>query len=167
VEPAGFLERLAVQTPPGLTVSAVDEVPVDWPSLQSMIREWAWRATLPLGSDPDDAEARVAGFLALDTFPWEMRREKEKEPRRYDLRATVLDLAVERTPAGPALRARLKADAGGRPEQLAAALGYDPRHLRIHRLALVLDQPGGSGETTEQEHETDTAAQRDEARSAP
>jgi len=108
-------------------------------SLQSLVTEWTWRAQLPPGADATDAGARVAGFLARESFPWEQQR--DKDIRRYDLRALVLDLAVEEMPDGAALRARFKAEAVGRPEQLAAALCYDPREVRIHRLALHLQSP--------------------------
>ena len=137
VDPAEFAARLAGETPPGLEVRHVDEVPLAWPSLQSLVREWAWRALLPPATDAGAARQVVTAFLARDSCPWEQQR--EKEVRRYDLRALVLALAVEETAEGPALLARFKAEAGGRPEQLAAALGYDPRLIRIHRLALVLD----------------------------
>jgi radical SAM-linked protein len=142
IAPAAFAERLAVQTPPGLEVREVVEVPLTWPSLQSLVREWSWRAELPAETDVAALRAAVAEFLARDTFPWEQRR--EKEVKRYDLRALVLSLEVEERDAGPALRARLKAEAGGRPEQLAAALGFDSHEVRIHRLALVLEQPAAA-----------------------
>lgn len=137
--PAVFAARLEPQTPPGLVVQQVDEVPLSWPSLQSLVHEWTWRAQLPPGTDPAAARRQVDEFLARETFPWEQKR--EKEVKRYDLRALVLELAVEEHPQGPALRARFKAEAGGRPEQLASALGYDPQQVRIHRLALGLDMP--------------------------
>jgi len=136
--PEEFARRLRAQTPPGLEIRSVDEVPLALPSLQSLVRQWAWRATLPAGSDPAEARARVADFLAQSTFPWEQRR--EKETKRYDLRALVLDLQVEETAAGVALLSRLKAEAGGRPEQIAAALGYDTQQVRVHRLAITLAQ---------------------------
>ena len=135
--PGEFAARLAPQTPPGLTVEGVEEVPLAWPSLQSLVRDWTWRAQLPPGTDAADARRRIEEFLARATFPWEQRR--EKEVKRYDLRALVLDLDVAETVEGPALLVRFKAEAGGRPEQLAAALGYDPQLVRIHRLALVLE----------------------------
>jgi radical SAM-linked protein len=139
IDPADFAARLRAQTPPGLDVREVVEVPLAWPSLQSLVREWSWRAQLPPETDAAALRAAVAAFLARDSFPWEHRR--EKEVKRYDLRALVLALEVEENAEGPALRARLKAEAGGRPEQLVAALGFDPRAARIHRLALVLEQP--------------------------
>jgi radical SAM-linked protein len=139
VDPDIFAERLATQTPPGLEVRQVVEVPIAWPSLQSLVREWDWRAQLPAGTDVAALRIAVGEFMARESFPWEQRR--EKEVKRYDLRALVLSLDVELREEGPALRARLKAEAGGRPEQLAAALGFDAREIRIHRLALVLERP--------------------------
>ena len=143
LDPAEFRARLAVQTPPGLTIEAVEEVPLAWPSLQSLVREWTWRAQLPPASDPAAVRRVVQEFLARDTFPWEQKR--EKEVRRYDLRALVLSIDVEEGPTGPVLVARFKAEAGGRPEQLAAALGYDPQRVRIHRVSLGLATPAVAG----------------------
>src|SRR3712207_3307448 len=42
-DPGEFQERLAVQTPPGLTIERVEEVALQLPSLQSLVREWIWR----------------------------------------------------------------------------------------------------------------------------
>ncbi len=141
IGPEEFAGRLAPQTPPGLTVTAVEEVPLALPSLQSLVREWTWRAQLPPGTDQDHVRHVVQEFLARDTFPWEQKR--EKETKKFDLRALVLDLEFEERPDGPALLARFKAEAGGRPEQLAAALGYDPHSVRIHRVRLWLATPAG------------------------
>jgi radical SAM-linked protein len=138
MEPADFAARLRSQTPPGLTITAVEEVPLTLPSLQSQVREWIWLARLPAGSDAGDARARVAAFLDRDAVPWEMQR--DKEVRRFDLRPLVLALAVEVEDGSVLLRMRLRAEAGGRPEQVAAALGYDPTTLRVHRAAIVLDR---------------------------
>jgi radical SAM-linked protein len=137
--PAEFHERLAAQTPPGLTVEQVEEVLLNLPSLQSLVREWTWRAQFPHDTDRAGLRAAVDGFIARETVPWEHRR--EKEVKRYDLRALVLDLGIEDRPEGPALVVRFKAEAGGRPEQLAAALGYDPQTVRNHRLSLGLVSP--------------------------
>lgn len=139
VAPRQFHERLARQTPPGLTIERVDDVPLTLPSLQSLVTEWTWRAQFPRDADPAALRDAIARFLERDSFPWEQRR--EKEVKHYDLRALVIDATVELTEAGPAFIARFKAEAGGRPEQLAAALGFDPHAIRMHRLALGLVTP--------------------------
>ena len=142
VEPTVFHDRLARQTPPGLTIERVDEVPLALPSLQSLVKEWTWRAQFPRDADPAALRDAIGQFLQRDSFPWEQRR--EKEVKRYDLRALVIDARFEETEDGPALIARFKAEAGGRPEQLAAALGYDPHTIRMHRLALGLATPAAA-----------------------
>ncbi|MGH2585429.1 MAG: TIGR03936 family radical SAM-associated protein [Dehalococcoidia bacterium] len=139
MDPAEFRTRLAAQTPPGLTIEQVEEVPLALPSLQSLVREWTWLAQFPPATDAATLRVKVEDFLSRETLPWEQQR--EKEVKRYDLRALVLDLAVEERPEGPALVARFKAEAGGRPEQLTAALGFNPREVRIHRLTLGLATP--------------------------
>ncbi|MGD9890237.1 MAG: TIGR03936 family radical SAM-associated protein [Dehalococcoidia bacterium] len=139
IDPHQFHDRLSLQTPPGLSIERVDEVPLNLPSLQSLVKEWTWRAQFPPDVDPEVVREQVDQFLERDSFPWEQRR--EKEVKRFDLRALVLDIDVESRPEGPAFVARFKAEAGGRPEQLAAAMGYDPHLIRMHRLSLGLGVP--------------------------
>ena len=137
ITPAEFQSRLAAQTPPGLAITAVDDIPLAWPSLQSLVREWIWRVDLPPDTDMDSVQRTVAALLSSASLPWSLHR--EKEVKHYDLRPLVLDLRVDKAAPGPALIARMRAEAGGRPEQVVAALGLDPQQIRIHRAALVLD----------------------------
>lgn len=136
MEPAEFARRLAAQTPPGLSVSAVDDVPVAWPSLQSLVQAWRWRVRLPEGAGAAALREGVAQLLARPSIPSEVKR--EKETKAYDLRPLILDLRVEADAGQVALVMTTRAEAGGRPEQVAAALGIEPRTVRIHRLGLDL-----------------------------
>jgi radical SAM-linked protein len=136
VTPDEFLRRLRPQLPHGVAAVAAREVPVALPSLQSQLRAAEYRVTLPEGTAPA-AAAAVAAFLARASVPWEHRR--EGEVRRYDLRPLVEWLRVEAADP-PRLLMRLRADPGatGRPDQVAAALGF-AGPLRVHRTALILD----------------------------
>lgn len=141
VPSAEFRERLAAQTPPGLSVQRVEEIALSVPSLQSLVREWTWRAVFPASTDRAALGRAVADLLALGSLRWELRR--EKEVKRYDLRALIYDLSLDpdtadTATASPSLSMRLKAEAGGRPEQVARALGYDPQQVLIHRTSLIL-----------------------------
>lgn len=138
VDPAELVRRLQPQLPRGVSIGDAREVPVSLPSLQSQLRAAEYRAVLPEGAGPADAKRAVADFLARDSVPWEHRR--EKEVKRYDLRPLVEWLRVEPGTDPPVLVMRLRADPGatGRPDQVAAALGY-PGPLRVHRTALILD----------------------------
>lgn len=139
IAPDEFRDRLVAQTPPGLAITAVEVMPLVWPSLQSFVREWTWRVELPPCTDMESVRRAVAALLASASLPWTLRR--EKEVKHYDLRPLVLELRIDEAAPGPVLIARMRAEAGGRPEQVAAALGLDPQQIRIHRLALVLDAP--------------------------
>ena len=149
VEPGEFRARVAPQLPPGVTVAAVQEVALTLPSLQSQLRAAEYRVTLPAGTDAAAVAAAVAAFLARESIPWEHQREKEL--KRYDLRPLVTWLRVDAASHPPALVMRLRADPGatGRPDQVAAALGY-PGPPRVHRTALILaDAPVAAGTATE------------------
>jgi radical SAM-linked protein len=139
IAPDEFRSRLAAQTPPGLAITAVDDIPLGWPSLQSLVRGWTWRVELPPDTDMESLRRAVAALLSRESLPWSLHR--EKEVKHYDLRPLVLDLQVDDAAPGPALIARMRAEAGGRPEQVVAALGLGPQRVRIHRLALELDTP--------------------------
>ncbi|MER3420132.1 MAG: hypothetical protein C4290_06235 [Chloroflexota bacterium] len=141
VEPHEFVERLRRQCPPGVAVVAAEDVPLTLPSLQSQLRAATYWTSLPEGTDPNEAERRVAAFLAKDSVPWEHRR--DNEVRRYDLRPLVEWLWVDRSVTPPRLVMRLRATPGatGRPDQVVAALGFPPP-LRVHRIGLILDETG-------------------------
>jgi radical SAM-linked protein len=136
-----FAAAVTGQLPAGLGIGAVEETPLSAPSVQSQVREWEWRALLPAATEPVALRGQVAALLARTELPWELRR--EKEVKQYDLRAVIRELAVEDGPP-PALWMRLRAEAGGRPEQVASALGFEPQTVRIHRLALHLAGPAAT-----------------------
>lgn len=137
-EPAAVLEQLRPQLPAGVQVHAAREVDPAEPSLQSQLRAAEYRLTLPDVVSPAHADRAVAIFLARESLPWEQQR--EKEVKRYDLRPLVERLEVEACGPPVSLRMRLDARPGatGRPDQVAAALGFSGP-ARVHRLALILE----------------------------
>lgn len=136
--PDDFRQRLQAQLPAGVRITAVEEVAISEPSVQSQLRATEYELQLSSQSNPDAIERRVAEFLAAESFPWEHVR--EKQTRRYDLRPLVLDLHLERRSDATVLVARLRAEetGTGRPDQLAAALGLSEQVTSIERTALVL-----------------------------
>ena len=137
-----FLKRIEPQLLPDLDVFGTDEVPIDSPSLQSLVRESEYLVTVDYPEPGGTLEAAVDDLLAAETLPWEHRR--EKEVRRYDLRKQVHDLWVEETSDGDATIGMLlqtDPDASGRPEQVTAALGIEEPPIAIHRSKIVLAAP--------------------------
>lgn len=139
--PETVAQRLSPQLPPGVMIRAASDVHHAEPSLQSQLRAAEYRLTLRDEVSAEQAACAVAAFLALDSLPWEQQR--EKEVKRYDLRPLVERMEVLPGPPPVSLLMRLDARPGatGRPDQVAAALGLGAP-LGVHRLALVLENPG-------------------------
>lgn len=133
-----FLEDVTQQLPAGIEILGVEEVGLGVPSLQSEVRWSDYEVEVPADRDSSEVEEAVRRFLASESVPWEHLR--DKEVRRYDIRALVWDIRLEGQANGAhRLAMRLRADntGTGRPEQVASALGLSPPTL-IHRRRLVL-----------------------------
>lgn len=141
LSPFYFLRKLGPQLPGGIEVKEAIDVPLEWPSLQSQVQQAEYRVRLESDVPQTVAQEAVRGFLGKETLPWEHRR--DKEVRRYDLRAHVQDLWVLEAGKGRAvLGMLLKTDqtGAGRAEQVVAALGLPPPQ-EVHRVRLVLQAP--------------------------
>ncbi len=140
VGPQDFVREVSEQMPEGLAVREVWEVGMALPSLQSEVRWAEYQVDIDSGAEQENVRSAVEAFLAAASIPWEHMR--EKEVRKYDIRALVQDIWFEESPAGARgcrLGMRLRADSGGsgRPEQVAAALGLG-EPVAIHRTKLIL-----------------------------
>ena len=141
-----FLKQIEPQILPDLHVYGTEEIPIDSPSLQSLVRESEYLVTVPSGENGgpgslEQLEQAIDNLLEAETLPWEHRR--EKEVRRYDLRKQVHDLWVEEAGNGAATIGMLlqtDPEASGRPEQVAAALGLGAP-TAVHRSRIVLAAP--------------------------
>ncbi|HXF50211.1 MAG TPA: TIGR03936 family radical SAM-associated protein [Dehalococcoidia bacterium] len=144
VAPERFLEAARTQAPPGLELLAAEEVGLGLPSLQSEMRWAEYEVETPAdGWTPERAREAVERFLAAESIPWEHQR--EKETKRYDIRAMVQDLRVLESPPGRIriwMRLRHDQEVAGRAEQVAAALGLpEPERIVRTRLALAETSP--------------------------
>jgi len=137
--PKGLLSGLATQLPAGITLVSAEEISLALPSVQADVRFAEYDVDVP-GVSIDAARQATERFLAAESVPWEHRR--EEEVRSYDIRALVdrVDVSGARDEGGVRLKMRLRNDndGAGRPEQVAAALGFPPPE-RIHRTKLVLE----------------------------
>ncbi|HWQ28464.1 MAG TPA: TIGR03936 family radical SAM-associated protein [Dehalococcoidia bacterium] len=139
VSPEAFLNAAAKEAPPGLELLSAEEVGLSLPSLQSEMRWAEYEVEAPAdGWTPDRAREAIERFLAAESIPWEHQR--EKETKRYDIRAVVQDLRLLDSPPGRIrlwMRLRHDQEVAGRAEQVAAALGL-PEPERIVRTRLIL-----------------------------
>jgi radical SAM-linked protein len=139
VAPQFFVSALNQQLPPGLRVDKVFPISPDLPSLQSQINQAEYRVELETSSGPADIQAALNNLLALEHLPWQHQR--DTGPHQYDLRVLIdtLWLIDWQAPVGSlGMRLQCNSQGSGRPEQVAAALGFSKRPQSIHRTQLIL-----------------------------
>ena len=119
--------------PPGLQVTQIETVDLRLPALQTELEASEYNLTF-LEPFPELAD-RVQALLSAISLP------RQRRERDYDLRPLIMDIQIL-PPYGldrPQLNVRLVAREGatGRPEEVIAALGYDPQLVRVHRNRLL------------------------------
>jgi radical SAM-linked protein len=139
IQPPDVLAQIEPQLPPGIRPSAVEEVGVSAPSLQSQVR-WAEYEVRVRGLDHELVQQSLCRVLEATTMPAEYQR--EKKVRTYDLRPLIIALDLSAVAEGEAvisMRLRAEPERTARADQVASALGL-PDERRIHRTRLVLEE---------------------------
>jgi radical SAM-linked protein len=145
VSPHFFIKTVREQLPGGIDISEVVEVGLGLPSLQSQVRSAEYRVIVETDKNPNDVEAAINSLLSSDKLPWQHNR--DKEVRKYDLRALVDDLwLIEYHSPEFTIGMRLRCDGSGtgRPEQVLSALGFTAHPKTIHRTRLILEKQAKS-----------------------
>ncbi len=139
LSPAGDVDavtaRLERTLPPGITLVAIEEMPLNAPALQMQLIASEFEITVEDEETIGALNDRVQQFLAATEVI------RDRRGKVYNLRPLVQSLEIEPAPTDRAvkIRARLQAtpEGTGRPDELAAALGLDPATVKIHRTKLV------------------------------
>ena len=137
-------KRLAAAMPPGLSISEVKQVSDDLPSMQSCLLAARYEVLFDADDlDRVDLEAALERLLALESLEWEEQR--GKKTRNYDLRATVLEAAVDLVDAGTlCLRLHLSLEPGrtGRPAQVLKAMEIEVEPRATIRTEIEFTEAG-------------------------
>jgi radical SAM-linked protein len=139
VSPHVFIESVGRQLPQGIRISDTQNMPLTLPSLQSQVHYAEYNVVLKTEKKQSEIESLIESVLAKDNLPWEHQR--DTGPRRYDLRALIEDLwLISGDGEECRLGMRLNCDSSGsgRPEQVAAALGFEKYPESVHRVRLIL-----------------------------
>jgi radical SAM-linked protein len=143
VTPADAARALNDAAPPGLEVVAVEEVDERLPSLQSQLASARYRVGLAstglADTGGDGIAKRIEALLALDELDWEEQR--GDKVRRYDLRATIIDLTLDEDGATVRMHLSLEEGRTGRPAQVLRALDLDGGVPEIVRTEVALRDP--------------------------
>ena len=139
VSPHWFTAGVSQQLPPGIEILQVYQIALTMPSLQSQVRYAEYRVEVETDKEQGDIESAVTGLLSMKHLPWHHQRDTGR--RSYDLRALIDDLwLIDRHHPYATIGMRLRCDnsGSGRPEQVAAALGFALYPQLIHRTKLIL-----------------------------
>jgi radical SAM-linked protein len=140
VSPHSFTAAIGRQLPRGITVSGAFNIAVTMPSLQSQVRQAEYSVAIATAKDKNDIESAINSLLEKESLPWQHQR--DTGPHKYDLRALIDDLWLIDWRQGYCnIGMRLICDnrGAGRPEQVAAALGFENYPDSIHRSKLILE----------------------------
>jgi len=149
VSPHWATSALSQQLPQGIKILQVYSVPPNEPSLQSQVSFAEYAIEVETEAKPEEIEAKIAELIALDHLPWHHQRDTGE--KTYDLRALIDSLWLLEYCSGSGsvgMRLRCDSNGSGRPEQVAAALGFTRHPRSIHRTRLIFKQT----ETTRPEH---------------
>ena len=137
--PHAFTAAIDRQLPQGIDVLQTYNIAMTLPSLQSQVTFSEYAVEINTEKTREDVEKSIDSLLQKDTLPWQHQR--DTGPRRYDLRKLIDDLWLTDWESGHAdigMKLRCDSSGSGRPEQVAAALGFEDYPLSVHRTALIL-----------------------------
>jgi len=139
VSPHAFTEVVSRQLPEGIAIRQIYNTPLNMPSMQSQVRFAEYTVGLVTEKGRPEIEAAIVGLLAEESLPWQHQR--DTGPHKYDLRALIEDIRLIDWRGGRAtigMKLRCDSRGSGRPEQVAAALGFENYPESIHRTRLIL-----------------------------
>jgi radical SAM-linked protein len=139
ISPHTFTAAVGNQLPRGIAISGIFNTALTMPSLQSQLRHAEYAVGISTAKSRPEIETVITGLLGKESLPWQHQR--DTGPHKYDLRALIDELwLIDWRNDGCNIGMRLRCDSNGsgRPEQVAAALGFEQYPETIHRTKLIL-----------------------------
>jgi radical SAM-linked protein len=137
--PHTFTAAMGRQLPPGIKIEQVFNIATTMPSLQSQVRSAEFKVGIETEKEQAEIEAVINALLDKESIPWQHQR--DTGTRRYDLRPLIEDVWLadwRKDYCNINMRLRCDSSGSGRPEQVAAALGFAQYPDAIHRTRLIL-----------------------------
>ena len=139
ISPHTFTAAVGRQLPRGIAISGIFNTALTMPSLQSQLRYAEYAVGISTQKGQPEVETAITGLMGKDSLPWQHQR--DTGPHKYDLRTLIDELwLIDWRNGGCNIGMRLRCDSNGsgRPEQVAAALGFTQYPDSIHRTKLIL-----------------------------
>src|SRR4030042_1044848 len=139
ISPHTFTAAVGRQLPRGIAISGIFNTALTMSSLQSQLRHAEYAVGISTQKGQPEIETAITGLMEKDSLPWQHQR--DTGPHKYDLRTLIDELwLIDWRNGGCNIGMRLRCDSNGsgRPEQVAAALGFEKYPESIHRTKLIL-----------------------------
>ena len=135
VEAERFIPLVNRSMPDGLKILAIEKLPYSDPALTIVIQSAVYRMVFPRGTAVSALQDKMEGLMAQDVI------ERERRGKVYDMKPLIESWSVSADEEGRAcmqVQMAARDSAMGRPDELAAAFGFDPFEVNIVRLEYLL-----------------------------
>jgi radical SAM-linked protein len=141
LSPTELMDQVRPVLPEGLTVTAVDEMPLKSPALQSTLRQAVYRVSVESALPARELARRTNDLLAADQL--KQQRVRKRRVETFDLRPLVEDVWLEASgrEGQAVLGMRLSAGPKGnvRPDAVLVALGLADAYAQVERTKLLFE----------------------------
>ena len=130
-----FIREVNRSMPAGLKILDIEKLPYSDPALTIVIQSAVYLITFPERISQEELNEKIAALMSQETI------ERERRGKIYDMKPLVEEWEViPDSDNGAALKVKMAArdSAMGRPDELAAALGFDPFAVNIVRMKYLL-----------------------------
>ena len=130
------LEKLQTFSPSGLKILSMEEVSLEGPTLQKLVRSSVYEILVGEISTPQLLSTKINELTQKDQII------RSRRGKTYDLRPLIEEISLITTGELVKLELKLSAKDGatGRPEEVLSELGIDPFSTRIHRQKIIIEQ---------------------------
>ena len=130
-----FIREVNRSMPAGLKILDIEKLPYSDPALTIIIQSAVYLITFPEKISQEELNGKMGALMSQATI------ERERRGKIYDMKPLVEEWEViPDSENGAALKVQMAArdSAMGRPDELAAALGFDPFAVNIVRMKYLL-----------------------------
>lgn len=136
-DPQTFIHDVNSSLPAGLRIIEIGKLPYSDPALTIIIQSAVYQIIFPEIKSAEELQAKMTALMEHEKI------ERERRGRIYDMKPLIEGWSCGETSDGEVfMRIQMAArdSAMGRPDELAAALGYDPFAVNIIREKYILQK---------------------------
>ena len=136
-DPEVFIRDVNNSLPAGLRILEIGKLPYSDPALTIIIQSAVYQIFFSEIKDMEELNSKMSLLMDQDTI------ERERRGKIYDMKPLIEDWSCWKTTDGEvfmAIQMAARDSAMGRPDELAAALGFDPFAVNIIREKYILQK---------------------------